>query len=308
VGASSASVSASWNPEGVPTNGDTVTFSTGSYQDCTWDISPYLVNFNYLGGSGATRSSVITLTNNLFVNGTLTVQSAHASYTCTLAGNTYQVTSYENTIVSTRGIFTQGTGISRLGNCSLTGGTITQAGPIYFYSLIMSSGTLTGSATQNVYIIDGYYQKTGGTVGTNLRLFFISTKYISYYNNATTYSNQTTYTNQTDYNNQTDYINQTDYYNSYTNTTNYINQTEGNQTVGSFENMEMIIYMIFLIFLTIINIIGFLRIPLLSGIIAICVLLIALASISVFEELYMLPFIMLLLNVLISIFAVTRAR
>jgi lysophospholipase L1-like esterase len=128
--------------------------------------------------SDSDNNRSVTLTANTALGSTLTVDSAHASYTCTLAhGTNYTLTVTGLTTLSTRGVMTQGTGawafnggFTQSGASSVftQGGNVTIAG-----DWAMSDGTLTALETSSV-TLTGSVNQSAGTVTTN-KLCLVST-------------------------------------------------------------------------------------------------------------------------------------
>ena len=71
---------------------------------------------------------------------------------------------------------------------------------------------------------------------------------------------------------------------------------------------EILIYLIVLMFLIVINIIGAIKMPLICVFVAIASIVLAVASIEAFGDMGMIPIMFLIINLLISIFGLTRAK
>ena len=149
-----------WSPVGAPANGDDVVIDSHSYQDLTWDLPAVTLNsFVTTGNASATRSQVITLGGALNITNALSIASAHATNTITVATSTYSISCGAITLGANGRLSQTGTG----GNVTCT--SYTQSG---------TGSVLTGKVDAWFAFSISFTKTAGAITDNSLRLRALS--------------------------------------------------------------------------------------------------------------------------------------
>jgi hypothetical protein len=125
--------------------------------------------------SSATANRTLTLGANTVLGSSLTVQSAHASYTMTLASGNYTLSVAGAVTLGARGVLSQGTGQWSFGSYTQSGASsvFTQGGPVSVSGdTVISDGTLTGDPTKT-WTCGGNFTQTGEPTIPNGKLALV---------------------------------------------------------------------------------------------------------------------------------------
>jgi hypothetical protein len=151
----------SYSNSGTIAGGGKVYFTLTS-NDRTIDFGVINCQVGLVTSSTSAASKTITLSANTNLGSALTVQSAHATNTITLATSTYTLTCGALTL-GARGVITQGTGALTCASYTQNGASsvFTQGGPVSVAGdTAISDGTLTGLAT-STWTQGGNWTTTG---------------------------------------------------------------------------------------------------------------------------------------------------